>query len=192
MDHVRAFVGIALPPPCQELADRLASGLTLLAGGRLGRVRPGQAHLTLKFLGDVPASGPAGIGAVAEALCGLAFAPFRLQLAGGGFFPGPDRPRVIWAGVQDGADRCRALAAAVDAALVPVGLSPQQKPFTAHLTLARVREPGRGGDWPAALALMRDARWPPVNVDAVTLWRSVLGGATTRYVVLGEFPATAG
>ena len=192
MDHVRAFVGIALPQACQELADRLSTRLAALAGRRVSRVRAGQAHLTLKFLGNVPAAGPDGIEAVARALADVRFAPFALQLAGGGFFPGAARPRVIWAGVREGAEACRALARAVDAALVPLGFAPEEKPFAAHLTLARVREARRGDDWPAALALLEGAQWPPVAVASLTLWRSILGASGARHEVLGEFPATSG
>ncbi|EFL51549.1 2'-5' RNA ligase [Solidesulfovibrio fructosivorans JJ]] len=189
MDHVRAFVGLALPQSCQDMANRLGAALAPLCRGRISRVRTGQAHITLKFLGETPVTGPAGIEAVGEALAGIRFAPFRLGFAGGGFFPGPNRPRVIWAGLREGASACRELAAAVDAALAPLGIAPEGKPFAAHLTLARVREPERGGDWPAMLALLAKAQWPSVPVAAMTLWRSVLSDHGARHEALREFPA---
>jgi len=191
MDHVRAFVGLALPQSCQEMAGRLGAALAPLCRGRLSRVRAGQAHITLKFLGETPVTGPAGIEAVGEALGGIRFAPFRLDLAGGGFFPGQKRPRVVWAGLREGAQACRQLAAAVDAALAPLGIAPEGNPFAAHLTLARIREPERGGDWPAMLALLTQALWPPVPVAAMTLWRSVLSEHGARHEVLRDFPAAA-
>lgn len=191
MDHVRAFVGLALPQSCQEMAGRLGAALAPLCQGRLSRVRAGQAHITLKFLGETPVTGPTGIEAVAEALAGIRFAPFRLDFAGGGFFPGPKRPRVVWAGLREGASECRELAAAVDAALAPLGIAPEGTPFAAHLTLARIREPERGGDWPAMLALLTQAQWPPVPIAAMTLWRSVLSEHGARHEALREFPAAA-
>lgn len=191
MENVRAFVGIPLPQACQELVGDLGHLLAPLARGRISPVRAGNAHLTLRFLGDVPRSGPAGALAVAEALAGVAFTRFTLRLAGGGFFPGPRRPRVVWAGLAEGAGTCQTLAGAVEAALSPLGFAPEGKPFTAHLTLARLREPGRGGDWPAMLGILAETAWPAVTVASFTLWRSAQAGSGTRHEVLADFPATA-
>lgn len=192
MHPIRAFVGIALPPACQELTQRLAAAIAPLSGTSMRRVRAGQAHLTLKFLGDVPGDGPAGIEAVEQALATVRFAPFPLRLGGGGFFPGPARPRVLWAGVRTGAEACRTLAGAVDAALVRLGFPAGRAPVTIHLTLGRLREPGRHGDWPAVLRLLTATDWPEIPVRTFTLWRSESGPDGMRHRVLGEFPAAAG
>lgn len=191
MACVRAFVGIPLPDACRELAERLGRRITPLVRGTVSPVRAENVHLTLKFLGDVPEAGPCGIGAVAEALAGVAFPRFTLRFAGGGFFPGPDRPRVVWAALAEGAGACQALARAVEEALAPLGVAAEAKPFVAHLTLARLREPGRGGDWPAVLRLLAEAAWPAVEVGSLTLWRSVLGLGGTRHEALAAIPAWA-
>uniref|UniRef100_I2Q6B8 RNA 2',3'-cyclic phosphodiesterase n=1 Tax=Desulfovibrio sp. U5L TaxID=596152 RepID=I2Q6B8_9BACT len=199
MDHVRAFVGIPLPDACQDLAADLGRRLASLANGAASPAKAGNIHLTLKFLGNVPVGlsageadgGPDGLPAVAGALAAIPFAPFTLRLGGGGFFPGPARPRVVWAALADGAGPCHTLARAVEAAMAPLGFAPEPKPFTAHLTLARLREPGRGGDWPGMLRLLAAAGWPAVPVGSFTLWRSILGPAGARHEVLAEFPATA-
>ena len=187
---VRAFVGIALPEACRALAARLGRGVAALSRGPASPVREGTAHLTLTFLGDVPATGPGGIDAVAEALAVITFAPFVLRFGGGGFFPDMARPRVVWAGLALGAPECQALAARVDAALAPCGIAPQARPYRPHLTLARLREPGRGGDWPGALRLMADAAWPETEVAAMTLWRSLLSPAGARHEVVATIAAT--
>jgi 2'-5' RNA ligase len=189
---VRAFVGIALPEACRALAARLGRGVAALSRGPASPVREGTVHLTLTFLGDVPATGPGGIGAVAEALAAIAFAPFALRFGGGGFFPDMARPRVAWAGLAMGAPECQALAARADAALAPCGIAPQARPYRPHLTLARLREPGRGGDWPGALKLLTDAAWPETTVAAMTLWRSLLSPSGARHAVVATFAATAG
>ncbi len=189
---VRAFVGIGLPGECRALAARLGKAVAGLSRGPASPVREDVAHLTLKFLGDVPASGPGGLGAVAEALGAVAFAPFALRFGGGGFFPDMTRPRVAWAGLATGAPECRALAARVEAALSPLGFAPEAKPYTPHLTLARLREPGRGGDWPGVLKLLADAAWPEVPVAAFTLWRSILSPSGARHEVAATFAARTG
>ncbi len=191
METVRAFVGIPLPEPCQEIVAALTQRLAALSRASLSRTRRGNAHITLKFLGDVPARGPHGIEAVVQALSGVIFAPFALRFAGGGFFPGPARPRVVWAGMAEGAGPCRELAAGVERALAPLGFAPEARPFAAHLTLARVRDAGIGGDWPAVQRLLDAAAWPTVAVTAFTLFRSELGPDGPRYASLGDFAARA-
>ncbi|WP_029459496.1 RNA 2',3'-cyclic phosphodiesterase [Solidesulfovibrio alcoholivorans] len=189
---VRAFVGIALPEACRALAARLGKGVAALSRGPASPVREATVHLTLKFLGDVPTAGPDGIDAVAAALGAVVFAPFALRFGGGGFFPDMVRPRVVWAGLAAGAPECQALAARVDAALAPCGIAPEARPYRPHLTLARLREPGRGGDWPGALTLLTDAVWPETPVAAMTLWRSLLSPAGARHEVMATFAASTG
>jgi 2'-5' RNA ligase len=192
METVRAFVGIPLPESCQIIVGELGRRLGSLARGPLSATRRGNAHLTLKFLGDVPENAPTGIAAVREALSGVRVAPFRLRLAGGGFFPDIARPRVVWAGLAEGAGPCRFLAAAVEQALTPLGFPRESRPFTAHLTLARIRDPGRGGDWPAMLRLLSDTSWPEVTVSGFTLFRSALAAGGPRYEILSSFAAGIG
>jgi 2'-5' RNA ligase len=188
---VRAFVGIDLPPACKALAERLSRAVAAAAPRPVSRLRGDNVHLTLQFLGDVPADGPGGIPAVREALAAVAFAPFALRLAGGGFFPDALRPRVVWAGLAEGAPQCRALAGQVVAVLAPLGFPPEAKPYRPHLTLGRVRLPGRG-DWTAALRLLTGAVWPAMTVTSFTLWRSILSPAGARHDVLAVFPASTG
>jgi RNA 2',3'-cyclic 3'-phosphodiesterase len=189
METVRAFVGIPLPESCQTIVGDLVRRLTPLSRGPMPGTRPGNAHLTLKFLGNVPTDGPGGIVSVHEALETVAFAPFPLTFAGGGFFPGPTRPRVVWVGLAQGAGPCRTLAAAVEAALSPLGFAPEPRPFTAHLTLARLKDPGRGGDWPTMLRLFSETVWPDVTVSEFVLFRSRITQSGPRYEALATFAA---
>lgn len=191
MERVRAFVGIDLPPACKETAVRLAAAVAAASPRPLTPVRAATVHLTLHFLGDVPASGPDGIEAVRAALAALAFAPFSLRFAGGGFFPDMARPRVVWAGLAAGAPECQALAARIATALAELGLPADDKPYRPHLTLARLRTPGRNDDWSPVLRLLTAATWPEIPVTQATLWRSILGPGGARHVVLSNFGAVA-
>jgi 2'-5' RNA ligase len=188
-DSCRAFVGIALPEVYQRELETLGRRLRPLAAGPVSWTRPGNWHVTLKFLGEVPGSGPGGLDAVKTALAGVVFAPFVLSGAGGGFFPSRQRPRVAWIGLDRGAEGCVGLAAAVDAALAPLGFAPERRPLTAHLTVARFREPGRAGDTAGLARELAAVRLPAVTVDTVTLWRSILGPAGARYEVLATVAA---
>lgn len=127
----------ALPPAAKPpgLADLLR---------RLRWTPPGNGHLTLRFLGNVPAP---RIPELATALAQVAFAPFMLAVGKAGAFPASGAPRVVWLGLARGGKECASLAGAVNAALAPLGFAPEVRPFAPHLTLARVHE-ARSGDRP--------------------------------------------
>ncbi|OLN24520.1 2'-5' RNA ligase [Desulfovibrio sp. DV] len=189
MDSLRLFVGIELPPAHQAIVAGLALRLRPMLGAPAAWTREGNAHVTLKFLGSV---GRERLEAVTAALAAIPFAPFALLPGGGGFFPGPARPRVVWAGLGSGAAQCAALAAAVDAALVPVGFAAEARPFAAHLTLCRIKAPGRGGDAAGILALLDRVDWPAIPVQALTLFASQPTPGGLRYPAVARFAATPG
>jgi len=187
MDTMRLFVGIGLPEAHQAMVAGLRPRLCDLARGRTSWTRQGNAHVTLKFLGETPRE---QLAAVREALGQVRFAPFALQLAGGGFFPGPARPRVVWVGMAEGAEGCRSLAAAVDAALAPLGFAPEARPFAAHVTLGRVRQPARDDDWPGVLRLLSGVEWPAATVSEFVLFESLPAAGGVRYEAAARFAAT--
>lgn len=103
-------------------------------------VDPTNLHLTLKFLGTVADERVAEVrDAVTSAVAG--HAPIALAARGLGVFPSLRRPRVVWAGLVAGVAPLRALAAAIDTALEPLGHPREDRPFAAHVTLGRVRSP---------------------------------------------------
>jgi len=97
------------------------------------------AHLTVKFLNDVPSERIEAIGRAMDATCAER-QPFALELVGLGCFPDTRRPRVVWAGVRDETGALLALHRDLESALEALGYPREQRPFSPHLTLARVRE----------------------------------------------------
>lgn len=179
MAEVRTFIAILLPSEVrQALADAQAR-LRCGPGGGAGRwVRPESIHLTLKFLGDVPDARLEAVYRAVAAAC-AAQAPFALPVAGYGCFPNGRQPRVVWAGVGDTPDgRLAALYRAVDAALGAIGFERDERPFRAHLTLARIDDRA-GRDEAAALgaavaALQGEGELGRVPVARVSVMRSNL------------------
>jgi RNA 2',3'-cyclic 3'-phosphodiesterase len=142
-------------------------------------------HLTLKFLGGVE---PDRLDTLAEALvAAVARHPgFDLVVRGLGAFPSRTRPRVLWAGVDAGGAALATLAAGIDDAIEPLGFAREARPFSAHVTLGRVREPR--SDPRLAGALTLDEVFGRQRVLRVSLMRSELSPRGARYTELAAAP----
>jgi 2'-5' RNA ligase len=175
---MRLFVALELP------ASHRASLVEVCERGRRGGVRwvPAEnVHLTLKFLGEVD---EARIPKIKDALASVAAAarPFALSLAGGGCFPNPRAPRVVWLGLDEGAGEAGALAATVEDALRPVGFAPEKRPFKPHLTIGRVKEPRAGAAAASGkVDALADYAAAPAPAEAVVLVKSTLTAEGSIY-----------
>jgi len=173
---VRAFLALPLPAPLQEALARRAAALEGLRAQR-----PGTIHLTVRFLGDLEDPEP-----VLEAVRPVAAAtpPFELELTGLGAFPGPRRARVVWVGVGRGAEEAAALAAGVDRALEALGIPPEDRPWSAHVTLGRYRQPRA---LPTDAAQAPDV-WEPAPARELVLFSSTLTPRGAVHEAVGRLP----
>ena len=100
--------------------------------------RESSIHLTLKFLGEVPAKTvPDFSAAISRAVAGLE--PFSVLLEGKGVFPRRRDPRVLWIGITDPEGKLEDLHSRVEAESFASGFAKEEKRFHPHLTLARLR-----------------------------------------------------
>ena len=147
-EKIRSFIAIELEDEhhraLRDLQARFQRELaaTKNAGSLMARnvrwVAPENIHLTLKFFGDVDmAAMPALQRAVADACVGVA--PFSLRIAGAGAFPNTQRPNVIWVGVEGEVERAAQLTRRIDDACAALGFAREERPFSPHLTLGRVK-----------------------------------------------------
>jgi RNA 2',3'-cyclic 3'-phosphodiesterase len=166
----RLFVAVELPEDARAAIVRAIEALPPLPA--LRPARPDQLHLTLLFLGAIE---PDGVDTIGRRLGAVAAGaqPFRTALTSFGTFPPSGKTRVLWVGLRDDAGHLDHLAAATKDALRDLVIT-EDRPFRAHVTVARAREPVRLP--PAA----REIAVEPVivDVDAITLFRSHLGGGT--------------
>ena len=139
MEQIRSFIAVELPDEARQAIGRVQAQLKAATDAPAKWVDPGSMHLTLIFLGNVGAD---RIGKITEAMQGAVrgTAPFSLGIGGLGAFPGLGRVQIVWAGVTGDIDRLRRLQQAVASALAPLGFAPEKRPFTPHLTLARLRD----------------------------------------------------
>jgi 2'-5' RNA ligase len=140
MDTLRTFVAAETAPAVVERAQALIERLRV-SQADVKWVGPQNLHLTLKFLGEVPAADTAEI-CTAVAEVAATFQPLSVGFRGAGAFPDTRRPRTIWLGVQSGLEQISALQKAVDRALRALGYPKEDRQFHPHLTLGRVRNAG--------------------------------------------------
>ena len=135
---IRCFIAIEIPETIQNQLARIQETLRSQIQ-KASWVKPGNIHLTLKFLGDVD---PHDLETVGEAIEGVArrHRSFVLRIGGLGAFPNLARPRVMWAGVKVGGERVIALAQDINVALSDCGFPLDTKRFNPHLTIARLKE----------------------------------------------------
>lgn len=180
IDEQQAARAEALIRELRTRADRSAPGarVTWLTLERL--------HLTITFIGEVDASLGA---AVASSLKpAVRIAPFTLRLGGLGAFPARGRPRALWVGVEEGRDELVALEREVTARLSRLGIPHEDRPYTPHLTLARVREASGLRTSLLLNGLERAGRLGATRIGAITLFESRLGPGGPRYAPIIKTP----
>jgi RNA 2',3'-cyclic 3'-phosphodiesterase len=184
--RLRVFLAIFPPPEVQVVAAEAIEQLRD-ADDRVSWVKRENLHFTLRFLGEV---GESGSRRAAEAAAEIAtdHRSFEAALGPLGSFPDGPRARVLWIGLSRGAEPMVALARSLERALERRGFEREGRPFAAHLTIGRVRDPGR--DWSQALrrATLAPAAW---HVDRVLLIRSTLSPQGSRYVEIAAAPLPA-
>lgn len=180
-DKLRLFVAVDVPLEHREWIARETSGWRAqVPSARWTEVR--NQHLTLKFLGWAAADARDDIQRACEAVA-LGRRAASIRLASPGAFPTARRARVLWIGVEDPAGLLTSLAADLDRAFEPLGFAAEQRSFTAHLTLARLKVPAR-----VELPDLNAARLGEFTVDRLVLWRSHLGRGGAEYERVGEWP----
>ncbi len=172
----RLFVAIRPPAAIR--------GLLLGAMGGISGARwqnDDQLHLTLRFVGEVDRH---RAGDVHAALGAIHHAPFEIALNGIGAFDRRGLPETVWAGVTPH-EPMKALHKKVDAALVRVGIEPEQRAYLPHITLARLkRSSGPVGD---LLEQSGGLASTPFVVDSFALFESTLTPEGAVYSIVERY-----
>ncbi len=139
MEQIRSFIAIELP---DELKQELSQLQAKLKSGVQSWVKWGDPygiHLTLKFLGNIAINRTGEITRVIEEAA-KGTAPFHLKVKQLGVFPNLRRVQVVWVGISGEVDKLSQLHQRIESGLARLGFTPESRPFTPHLTLARVRD----------------------------------------------------
>jgi 2'-5' RNA ligase len=189
---MRVFVGVELPDSVKQVAaarmEALRSRLERSAPRGVFRwVQPSNLHITVWFIGEVTEARLLEIsGVLAHPYRRSAFA---VQFGGVAVFPSPAKPRVISTGVVTGAVGLSALYQEIRERLEPLGFEPERREYSAHLTLARIKDLPRADS--SAVRRVLSGPFTPFDafrVTALTLFRSRLSSKGAEYESLLRVP----
>ena len=189
MGLLRAFIAVEIPSAIREAVSSAIAPLQAELGSLVRWVPVQNMHLTLKFLGDIS---PASVEMLSQMLRAEAalFQCFDLHLGGLGSFPNIKRPRVIYIGIQAPA-ALDALQRGIESAARRLGYGSEERGFSAHLTVGRVKQHVGSGEQQTIRRVLEETRIDSLGtarVDSVHLYKSDLQPAGSVYTQLYSVP----
>jgi len=153
-------------------------------GADLKLVDPENIHITLKFLGDTEETLISEIekimnNAVKETK------PFNIQLKGTGVFPNQNYIKVVWVGIEHG-DPIASIANEIDEKLSKLGFKKEERAFSPHLTIARVKTSRNKDKLLQTIEKYRDVEFSDIKVDLIKLKKSDLTPKGPIYTTIKE------
>jgi RNA 2',3'-cyclic 3'-phosphodiesterase len=187
---VRLFVGIELDDRVRESAARIAESLKRQLADRVDArwISAANLHITLWFIGEVDDRRGEEL---LEALNRPFDEPaFEIDVGGLGAFPASGAPRVFWLGLRSGGECLRRLHSELSVRLGPLGIEPERRPYSAHLTIARVKDVSRALPYRALRETVQTipALAGRCRATHVTVFRSRLSPKGANYEALLRIP----
>ena len=190
MALLRAFLASELPPALQDSIQSATVDLReALRDGLIRWVPAHNVHLTLKFLGDVS---PSSLDLIKQMMVTEAsqFSVFDVHVEGLGCYPNLRRPRVLWVGLK-APPELASLQRAIEMAAARLGYESEERDFSPHLTIGRVRQNASSGDVHkirSALEGCQIGMLGSSRVDAIHLFKSELHPEGSIYTKLFSAP----
>jgi 2'-5' RNA ligase len=181
---VRFFVALEITSEVRENLVALMEALRSISTEPRW-VRPGNLHVTLKFLGEMPKT---KLEAVRTALGEIrSEQPVMLEFRGLGFFPNEKHPRVFWAGIEASTNLMK-LAGDIEGAMENLGIPREQRPFSPHLTLGRFERPGIPEKLRCVIGENAQRDFGTLRTHEFHLIQSKLKPSGAEYTTLASFP----
>jgi RNA 2',3'-cyclic 3'-phosphodiesterase len=172
---IRAFIAIPLPESVRHMLGDLQSQLKK-AGIKAAWPKPAGFHLTLKFLGPTSLDTLMQIQAVMDQFCGK-YPDLVLTAGSMGVFPDSKKARVIWTDIRGQTRRLEKLFTHLDGALHALGLPKQSRPFSPHITLARIKAPVPSGKLVSLMETSKETWSDEFHAQYMNLYKSRLTSA---------------
>jgi 2'-5' RNA ligase len=183
-ESIRSFLAFDIEN--EAVRKRLAAAQQLLfqTGADLKLVEPQNIHMTIRFLGDITLNMAEK---VFEEMQKVQFAPFDAQINGLGIFPDLRYPRVVWAGITEGADQLKSVFSQLEPRLRGLGFTPDSKGFSPHLTVARVKSGKNKAQLAEFVTKNASYDFGTVKAECLRLKKSDLTPREPIYSTLKEF-----
>jgi 2'-5' RNA ligase len=179
---MRLFTGLDLPA---EVAVNLEDLLRRLRPtARIHWSPPANLHITTKFIGAWPEHRLEELKSTLAAMPGRPFLGVRIHTLG--FFPNARAPRTFWCGID--APGLASLAADIDQATTSLGIVRESRPFSPHLTLARIKDRVNLDAMNHAIAALPSTEFGNFEAGSFFLYLSELRPSGSVYTKLAEFP----
>lgn len=187
--NIRCFIAINLPDRIRSSIDSLITELRK-TGADVSWVPAERIHLTLKFLGNTD---NAMIPEITERLSKKLshYSAFYIKIVGVGSFPSEKRPRVLWVGIENSAV-LNSIWKDMDAELAELGFQSEDRPFSPHLTIGRVRSQRGTAGMLNSFAERRGTDFGAFEVRSIQVMRSELKPAGAEHTSIAEIPIGAG
>lgn len=189
MAAVRTFVAILLDDSLRKSITEIIGKLST-SKAKVKWVEPENVHVTLKFLGDVEEERlPEVYAACERAAAGVG--PINLEMRSIDCFPNRKNPRIVWLGVERGAEAVKRLQGRVESELAQIGFSADDKQFRAHLTIGRVKGKERLSMLGRLLDKEKNVLIGSMRAEKVSVMKSKLLPSGPEYTELKAIPLSA-
>jgi len=187
-DRPRLFFAVPLPDDVRETIRPVRDAVQAAVGNgqaRIRWVRIESLHLTLRFLGPTSLDEAPALGAGADVVASKS-APFEIRIRGAGAFPAYGRPRTLWLGIEEGRAGLAALADGLARSVPRLDGAADDRPFSAHLTMARTDGLRLAEDAARALTEVAAGQEWAFTADRMVLYRSHMGEGPAWYEPIHE------
>ncbi|MGI9467282.1 MAG: RNA 2',3'-cyclic phosphodiesterase [Rubripirellula sp.] len=188
MKNIRSFIAIKLAPDVNRNSTRMLQRLRQSNDG-IKWVPTDNLHLTLKFLGDVDNTEVPDVCNVIHRVCSN-HAPFHLDFGGTGGFPSRERPRILYAGINDASGALTKIVSQLETSLAELGFKQEPRDYVPHLTLGRTRSTSKlaNSDVMDRLAAEQDTELGGMLVSSLQLVASFLDKSGPTYQIMDTIP----
>lgn len=183
-ERIRVFIAVDIEDPLVlSVLERLKDSL-IATRVPMKPVETQNIHLTLRFIGEIPWAKANEI--IENVLKPIDEEKFKIRLRGLGAFPSINRPRVVWIGVEEGAEKLVKLRDDIESKLRHLGFPPDKPRFIPHITLARIKGSRNLPSLTRIITEYSDYDIGEVVVDSVRLKKSTLTRSGPIYETIWE------
>jgi 2'-5' RNA ligase len=185
---MRLFIAIDIDEKNKAALSDLQTQLRSKADVKKGDVKwvsVGNIHLTLKFLGEVEEDKLPEICMITEDVAS-SHEPFDLSIESVGHFGGKSAT-VLWVGTGEGTQELLQLQKDLETGLASAGWPAEERLFSGHLTLARIKNPKAGFKIPQLAQQYKNFELGVLSVDSINVYKSQLTPDGPVYTLLGNY-----